>query len=197
MEIQFRDAETFRLTLWGIRNHHDLHLQPPEEEEEEEDKSWNMEDAGGELKAFYSCWPAPVSPESTTQSHCLLWLSNQTALRGLSNQPPPAEKGRCWRQEWEEDRSSRWVSIRHICFALQHFSIWRFSRFSTKTETVSVPLKTSRRGTSPAAVLRDSRRSDFPPSCSRFPFFLPSQLLSVQVMSAIPGGTPPLLAILL
>lgn len=98
VEIQFRDAETFRLTLWGLRNHHYLHLQLPEEEEEE-DKSWNMEEAGAELKAFYSCWPAPVSPESTAQSQCLLWLSksNQTSLRGAAhNQPPPAEKGRCW-----------------------------------------------------------------------------------------------------
>lgn len=114
VEIQFRDAEAFSLTLWGLRNHHYLHLQPPEEEEEEEDRSWNMEEAGGEMKAFYSCWPAPVSPESATQSHCLLWLSNQTALRGVAhNQPPPAEKGRCWRQKSEEDRqkNSRWVSI--------------------------------------------------------------------------------------
>lgn len=93
MELQFKDVESLNLTLWGLRNHNSLHLHPPKEEDE--DKGWNVEE-GGEVKAFYCCCPAPVSSESTTQSHCLLWLPNQTALRGAAHhQPPLADKGRC------------------------------------------------------------------------------------------------------
>lgn len=102
LELQFKDVESLNLTLWGLRNHNSLHLHPPKEEDE--DKGWNVEE-GGKVKAFYCCCPAPVSSESTTQSHCLLWLPNQTALRGAAHhQPPLADKGQCWGQKSEEVR---------------------------------------------------------------------------------------------
>lgn len=95
LELQFRDAEALNLTLWGLSSHNSLHLHPPEEEEDE-DKGWNVREAGGETKVFYCCYPGPMSSELATQGLCLLWLSNQTALRGAAhNQLLLAETGRC------------------------------------------------------------------------------------------------------
>lgn len=102
LELQFKDVESLNLTLWGLRNHNSLHLQPPKDEDD--NKGWNVEE-GGEVKAFYCCSPAPVSSESTTQSQCLLWLPNQTALTWAAHhQPPLADKGQCWGQKSEEIR---------------------------------------------------------------------------------------------
>ncbi|XP_056891262.1 uncharacterized protein LOC130527120 isoform X2 [Takifugu flavidus] len=109
MELQFKDVESLNLTLWGLRNHDSLHLHPPKEEDE--DKGWNVEE-GGEVKAFYCCCPAPVSSESTTQSHCLLWLPNQTALRGAAHhQLPLADK-----EEWCSAVRVLWLVL--LCVVL-------------------------------------------------------------------------------
>lgn len=93
VELQFRGAEALNLTLWGLSNHNALHLHPLEEEEV--DKGWNGKEAGRETKAFYCCYPGPMSSTSATQGLCLLWLSNQTALRGAArSQLLWAETGR-------------------------------------------------------------------------------------------------------
>lgn len=92
VEFQFRDGEALNLTLWGLRNHNSLHLQPPEEEDE---------DKGSETKAFYCCYPGSMSSGLVTQGLCLLWLFNQTALRAAAHsQPLLPKKGRSeiWRK---------------------------------------------------------------------------------------------------
>lgn len=95
LELQFSDAERLNLTLWGLSTRNSLHLHPPEEEEK--DKGRNVEEAGGETKAFYCCYPAPMSSGSVPQGLCLLWLFNQTALRGpVDDRSLLAEKGRRW-----------------------------------------------------------------------------------------------------
>lgn len=90
MELQYGDAETLNLTLYGLSNHNSLHLHPPEEEDKEED--WREKDDGddGQMKTFYCCLPALPTSESVRQSYCLLWYANQTQLPGKST-----EKGWC------------------------------------------------------------------------------------------------------
>lgn len=101
VELQFRDAETLNLTLYGHRNLSSLHLRPPEEEVDEVKK----EEDEGQMKAFYCCLPAPPS----NQSRCLLWLSNQTVVTAGAKEKLPWK--RTPKDEW-------WCVFRVLWLAL-------------------------------------------------------------------------------
>ncbi|XP_069553574.1 uncharacterized protein [Brachyistius frenatus] len=79
VELQLSDAETLNLTLYGHSNHSSLHLHPPEEEGDDE----------GPREAFYCCLPLQLASEPTNQSHCLLWLANQTVLTATAKEKLP------------------------------------------------------------------------------------------------------------
>lgn len=112
LELQLKDAEALNLTLWGLRNNNSLHLHPPEEEEEDKDKGWNEREAGGQTRAFYCCYPGPMSSASVTPGVCLLWLFNQTALRGAArSQPLLAEKGGCQGGKFGGRRTKKYLLI--------------------------------------------------------------------------------------
>lgn len=78
MEFQHDDTEILNLTLYGRSNHSSLYLHLPEEEDEQ--KKTGDE---GQEKSFYCCLPS----EFANQSHCLLWLSNQTVLTAKEKLP--------------------------------------------------------------------------------------------------------------
>ncbi|XP_069553570.1 uncharacterized protein [Brachyistius frenatus] len=89
VELQLSDAETLNLTLYGHSNHSSLHLHPPEEEGDDE----------GPREAFYCCLPLQLASEPTNQSHCLLWLANQTVLTATAKEKLPwkrTQKGEWW-----------------------------------------------------------------------------------------------------
>ncbi|MEQ2250227.1 hypothetical protein ILYODFUR_037738 [Ilyodon furcidens] len=80
------------LTLYGHSNHSFLYLQPPEEVEDQ------VGDDADQEEAFYWCLPLIPTSNSTNQSHCLLWLANQTVLTGTETERLPwqrADKGWC------------------------------------------------------------------------------------------------------
>ncbi|XP_033936698.1 uncharacterized protein [Pseudochaenichthys georgianus] len=105
VELQFGDAETLNLTLYGHTNHSSLHLYPPEEEDKEEEE----EDKEGQRKAFYCCLPALPISESANQSHCLLWLANQTVLNATAKEKLP----------WKRTEKDEWQCVfRAFCLAL-------------------------------------------------------------------------------
>lgn len=95
VELQLGDAEPLILTLYGQSNHSSLDLVPPEEQEEEEDEK--KDDEGH--KAFYCCLPGPpTSLDSANQSHCLLWLANQTVSSATAKAKLPwkrTQRGWC------------------------------------------------------------------------------------------------------
>ncbi|XP_029913645.1 uncharacterized protein LOC115363514 isoform X2 [Myripristis murdjan] len=94
VEVQLGGAGSLNLTLYGHRNHSSLYLHPPEAEEEEEKE----EEDEGRREAFYCCLPVPPSSEPTNQSHCLLQLTNQTALTARVKEKLPWK--RTQRDEW-------------------------------------------------------------------------------------------------
>lgn len=99
VELQLRDTEELNLTLYGLSNHSFLQPHPPDEEEEQEEV--DVKGAGGKRvkknngqgEAFYCCQP---TSDPGAQSHCLLWLANQTIMTAVQ-QPPStvASRGRC------------------------------------------------------------------------------------------------------
>lgn len=100
VELQFRDAKTLNLTLYGGSNQSSLLLNLPEEEEEEEEdeEEEKNKDDEGQRKAFYCCFPASPTSESANQSRCLLWLANQTVLTATEKGKLPwkrPQKGWC------------------------------------------------------------------------------------------------------
>lgn len=95
VELQLGDAEPLILTLYGHGNHSSLDLLPPEEQEEEEGEKKGDEGC----KAFYCCLPVPPnSSDSANQSHCLLWLANQTVSSATVKEKLPwkrTQRGWC------------------------------------------------------------------------------------------------------
>ncbi|XP_047222183.1 uncharacterized protein LOC124868707 isoform X2 [Girardinichthys multiradiatus] len=91
VSFQLNDTETMNLTLYGHSNHSFLYLQPPEE----------VGDQGGDgadqEEAFYCCLPLIPTSNSTNQSHCLLWLANQTVLTGTETERLPWQRAE---KEW-------------------------------------------------------------------------------------------------
>lgn len=117
VELQLRDAGTLNLTLYGRSNHSSLHLHPPEEVEEEDEEKKREDE--GQSKAFYCCLPAPPTSESTNQSRCLLWLSNQTVLTAAAKEKLPwkrTPKGWC-----QDERAG--ASLFPMCGQWLHFEI--------------------------------------------------------------------------
>ncbi|XP_038569421.1 uncharacterized protein LOC119899082 isoform X2 [Micropterus salmoides] len=103
VELQFRDAKTLNLTLYGGSNQSSLLLNLPEEEEEEEEdeEEEKNKDDEGQRKAFYCCFPASPTSESANQSRCLLWLANQTVLTAT-------EKGKL---PWKRPQKDEWRCV--------------------------------------------------------------------------------------
>lgn len=113
VELQFRDAETLNLTLYGLSNDNSLHLHPPEEEEEEEEERKKSDDEG-QRKAFYCCFPTPSSSESANQSRCVLWLTNQTVLTAIAKERLPWK--RTLKDEWRCVFRVLWLAL--LCVVL-------------------------------------------------------------------------------
>ncbi|XP_063739427.1 uncharacterized protein LOC134864415 isoform X1 [Eleginops maclovinus] len=98
VELQLGDAVTLNLTLYGQTNHSSLHLYPPEEDDNKQEEE-EEEDKEGQGKAFYCCLPALPISESANQSHCLLWLANQTVLTATAKEKLPWK--RTEKDEWQ------------------------------------------------------------------------------------------------
>lgn len=106
VELQLGDAEPLTFTLYGHGNHSSLDLLPPEEQEEEEDEKKGDEGC----KAFYCCLPVPPnSSDSANQSHCLLWLANQTVSSATAKEKLPWK--RTQRDEWRCMLRVVWLAL--------------------------------------------------------------------------------------
>ncbi|XP_034544599.1 uncharacterized protein LOC117816442 isoform X2 [Notolabrus celidotus] len=108
-EVSLRHKETLNLTLFGHSNLTALHIQPPEEEEEEEGV-----DNDRQLMAFYCCLPVPPMSRSANQSHCLLWLSNQTVMNVTAKEELPWK--RTSKGEWRSAVRVLWLLL--LCVVL-------------------------------------------------------------------------------
>lgn len=102
VSFQLNDTETLNLTLYGHSNRSFLHLQPPEEEEDP------MGDDADQGEAFYCCLPLIPTSNSANQSHCLLWLANQTVLTGSETERLP----------WKRADRGGWCRFRVIWLVL-------------------------------------------------------------------------------
>lgn len=107
VELQLRRERSLNLTLYSHNNLSSLHLHPYEEEEEEKG-----DDDEGQLMAFYCC--IPLLPNSTNQSRCLLWFSNQTVLE-LSTKKELQEK-RIPKDKWQCLLMALWLAL--LCIVL-------------------------------------------------------------------------------
>ncbi|XP_007551995.1 uncharacterized protein LOC103137923 isoform X2 [Poecilia formosa] len=90
--FQVDDGEAVNRTLYGYSSQRSLFLRPPEEEEVP------TGDKANQGQAFYCCLPLIQSSNSTNQSHCLLWIANQTVLTGNKTERlswKQADKGWC------------------------------------------------------------------------------------------------------
>ncbi|XP_073323427.1 uncharacterized protein [Pagrus major] len=96
VELQLTVAETLNLTLYGLNNQSSLHLHPLEEEEDEKEEK--QMDGVGQSETFYCCLPASPTSESANQSHCLLWLANQTVLNATAKEKLPWKRPQ--KDEW-------------------------------------------------------------------------------------------------
>lgn len=106
VELRLRDTEELNLTLYGLGNHSSLQPHPPEEEDGAGGE-WAKED-DGKGEAFYCCLP---TSDPAAQSHCLLWLANQTFM--TATQRPPSRvtsKGRC--QDGGAARCAAWLQYK-------------------------------------------------------------------------------------
>lgn len=110
VELQLRHEQTLNLTLFGHSNLSSLHLLPPEEQQEEEEE----EDNDRQVKAHYCCLPVLPKPRSSSQSRCLLWLSNQTVLNVKAKEEMPKE--RAVKGEWRCVLRVLWLAL--LCAVL-------------------------------------------------------------------------------
>ncbi|KAF3687640.1 hypothetical protein EXN66_Car003312 [Channa argus] len=109
MEFQLDNQETLNLTLYARGNLSSLHLNSPEVEEEQE-----MTVDEEQSDAFYCCLPVLPTSELSNQSHCLLWLTNQTVLKATAREKLP----RKWTQtgEWRCILRVVWLAL--VCVVL-------------------------------------------------------------------------------
>ncbi|XP_029950987.1 uncharacterized protein LOC115391035 isoform X2 [Salarias fasciatus] len=108
VELQLSDAETLNLTLFGRSSHNSLRLRPLDEEEEE------TGDDEGQKEAFFCCRPLLPSSESSNQSRCLLWLTNQTVLTATAKEKLPWK--RTQKDEWKCQFRVVWLVL--LCVVL-------------------------------------------------------------------------------
>ncbi|XP_029993976.1 uncharacterized protein LOC115422062 [Sphaeramia orbicularis] len=107
VDLQFRDAESMNLTLYGRYNHSSLHLHPPEEEEEQEDDE-------GHKDAFFYCPPLLPTAQSANHNCCLLWLANQTVLTVTAKEKLPWK--RTPKDEWRCTFRVLWLVLVCVVF---------------------------------------------------------------------------------
>ncbi|XP_041838631.1 uncharacterized protein LOC121638150 [Melanotaenia boesemani] len=91
VKLQLNPTETLNLTLYG-RSNNSLNLHLPEEEEGE------MGDDERQKEALYCCFSLLPTSESTNQSQCLLWFTNQTVLNETAKEKLP----------WKRTQNDEW-----------------------------------------------------------------------------------------
>lgn len=92
VELQLRDTEDLNLTLYGLGNHSSLQPHPPEEEDGAGGE--RAKEDNGKGQAFYCCLP---TSDPAAQSHCLLWLANQTFMTATQRPPSRVTSKGEWR----------------------------------------------------------------------------------------------------
>lgn len=169
VELQLRDTEDLNLTLYGLGNHSSLQPHPPEEEDGAGGERAKEDDGKGQ--AFYCCLP---TSDPAAQSHCLLWLANQTFM--TATQRPPSRvtsKGRC--QDGGVARCAVWLQ-------------YKLARQTQIKQPISFRLRSDLNSNStlnsfPQLLFYSGKKKSFPQ------FFLPQhgRLSTVSIHSLLPS----------